>query len=78
MKKLILFCLILGACNSIKRTPPKFAAGDMVLTKFGDTVLILEAPTCNCKSMSGRYLVETRTYRETRALEAELSEKLVP
>ena len=70
--------LILVACNEMgNRQVPKFAPGDLVKTKFGETVLIIDtqATSCGCSVFKGTYTVKRKGASENELMKsAELSD----
>lgn len=85
MKRILLLtaisALVLVACGPIgERQSPQFSPGDMVKTKFGETVLIIDtqATGCKCSNFKGVYTVKRKDKSGNELMDkAELSE-LVP
>lgn len=78
MKKILLLAvataLILVACREINKQAPKFNPGDLVKTKFGETVLIIDT-TDGWSTFRGSYTIKRKGATENEVMNsAELAD----
>ena len=91
MKRLFIFAIAIASitfagCNESgcdtrsreNQTPPKYLPGDFAVTKFQDTIVIVDTIACSLSDkFNGQYKVKTRKDSSyTFITEAELKEKI--